>query len=144
MATRNDPPRFQTEFAKYAAEAKARGDKETAKRLIGEGKVARKLVQQALAAGYVISVNDGEEWVVKKCADERTIMAALASTDGDTLVIRNPADKTTNNVGAKIAAVQLIYGNAPEELIADYSAPDLDAFAEWLKPVTEYADKLAA
>jgi hypothetical protein len=83
-----------------------------------EAVVARRLVRKALKLGYTVSVNDGEEWTVKKSSDRMTILCALASTGEDFLKFRN-AD------GEAIGTMMLVYQNGPgDELIADYSAND--------------------
>ena len=80
-----------------------------------EAVVARRLVRKALELGYAISVNDGGEWTVKKSTDRMTVLEALATTGGDTLVFRNAE-------GEKLGAMVLLYQNGPgDELIADYS-----------------------
>ena len=83
----------------------------------GEARVARKLVRAALAAGYAISVNDGEAWTVKRSTREREILDALATTGEDWLRLYLPA------TGESAGTFQLIYGNDPDgsELIADHT-----------------------
>lgn len=83
----------------------------------GEARAARKLVKAALAAGYCISVNDGEEWTVKRSTNAREIIDALCTTGQDVIRLRDPAD------GAAIGSFCLIYGNDPDggELISDHT-----------------------
>jgi len=91
----------------------------------GERGVATRLVRAAIHAGYTVSVYDGEEYTVKRSRKERQILAALASTEEDTLLIRDSA-------GERIGALCLIWGNDPdgEELIADYTdKPEIEALA---------------
>lgn len=85
----------------------------------GEGRVARRLVTAALAAGYSVTVNDGAETTVHRSTRAREIIDALATTDEDILVIRDAA-------GVRVGAFWLIYGNAcsGEKLIADYTDND--------------------
>lgn len=88
----------------------------------GEARVARKLVKAALADGYAISVNDGEEWTVKRSTNANTILDALATTGED--VLRLTAADPSKTVGWHNAgSFWLIYGNDPsgEELISDHS-----------------------
>ena len=82
-----------------------------------EKTVAAKLVAAAIASGYCLSVNDGEEWTVKKSTDKAAILAALETTGQDIIRVR---DIVTS---VKIGDICLIWGNAPDgsELFADYS-----------------------
>lgn len=86
----------------------------------GEARVARKLVKAALDAGYLISVNDGEEWTVKRSSSHPAVVDALATTGEDRLLMRLPVS------GDVVGSFWLIYGNDPsgEELIADHSDND--------------------
>lgn len=79
--------------------------------------VAKALIAKALASGFCISVNDGEEWVVKKSIDADQIFKALWSTDEDRLRIRDV------ETGVVVGDILLVWGNAEDgsELIADYS-----------------------
>jgi hypothetical protein len=75
---------------------------------------ATALVTLLLTNGNTISVNDGEEWVVKNSTDSGFIMESMASTEADTLKVRD-ADGNT------LGTFYLVYGNGPDELIADCS-----------------------
>jgi hypothetical protein len=85
----------------------------------GERGVATRLVRAALHAGYAVSVYDGEEYTVKRSRRERQILAALATTGEDALVIRDSA-------GERLGVLSLIWGNdeTGEELIADHTDND--------------------
>lgn len=86
----------------------------------GERKVARKLVRDALAAGYSLSVWDGEEWTVKNATRCIPIFNALCTTGEDTLRLRG-AD------GDHAGSFYLVWGNeeSGECLISDFTANDL-------------------
>lgn len=80
----------------------------------GEQCVARKLIKAILAEGYNISVHDGEEWVV---VDERSfssVWEGIGNTDIDEIKV---LDDTRHCKGW----FTLIWGNSPEELVADCS-----------------------
>jgi len=80
-----------------------------------EAAVARRLVRAALTSEWTVSVNDGEEWTVKRSTDFNEIIDALATTGADSLQI---SDKE----GKKMGSLYLVYQNGPgDELIADYS-----------------------
>lgn len=85
----------------------------------GEAKVARTLIDVILGSGYLVSVFDGEEWVVKFEEDKDTILAALASTEEDVIGVR------TRQHG-RVGHINLIWGNAEDgsELIADHTSND--------------------
>ena len=88
-----------------------------------EQPIARRLVSNALLKGYTVSVNDGEEWTVKRSTHKPTIVGAMFSTDSDTLRFRR-------SDGSPVGSVILIYGNG-EDVIADYSAnPDIEHLVE--------------
>lgn len=86
---------------------------------LGERRTATRLVAAALAAGYTVSVYDGEEYTVKRSRKSKEILEALASTESDVLVIRDSA-------GERVGDLCLIWGNDPsgEELIADHTDND--------------------
>lgn len=73
--------------------------------------IVGKLVTDLLAAGCMLTVNDGEEDVVVHSNDAAVIFAALSSTDEDWLVVTMP--------GQKPAWVRLIWGN-DVDVISDY------------------------
>lgn len=89
----------------------------------GEAKAARYIVRVLLTHGFSLSVIDGiygdGECTVKRSRDLDAIVAALATTGGDSLVIRDTD-------GNKVGTVVLIYGNAHDgsELMADYGGRD--------------------
>lgn len=75
--------------------------------------IISKVVEAALSKGFTVSVNDGEAWTVKRSRDIAAIMAALGSTDGDELMIRD--------ANRRIGSIYLVYGNQPWEVIADHT-----------------------
>lgn len=77
---------------------------------------ATRLIDAALAAGYTVSVNDGEEWTVTKSTDRTLILDAMGTTGEDYIMVRT-AD------GAKIARYWMIYENG-NEVITDWSYTD--------------------
>jgi hypothetical protein len=113
------------------------------KRIETEGKIVNKLVKQAIASGYRVSVNDGEEWVVEKSVMRTIILDAMFSTDEDVLVFYKPKDGSNTPGFDKVGFVQLIYGNGGYDVIGDYGSKDLEAFTAWMKPIDAYADTLA-
>lgn len=78
---------------------------------------AKNLVKNALAAGYTVSVWDGEEWAVTKGTSYAEIMAAIESVEEAALRIRDPK---LNNYLVGWALVSL-YGLEPDETVIDCS-----------------------
>ena len=76
--------------------------------------IARALVDAILSRGHVITVNDGMFYTVKRSSDRAAILDALAGTEADTLIVRDAN-------GTKLGSFFLVYGNGPDELIADYT-----------------------
>lgn len=113
---------MEDNFEKYAKQNEAKGDRRYARELRDTGRIVRRLVRKALEQGWTISVNDSEEWTVKRSTSFDEVMQALFTTDADTLLFRN-----TN--GDPDGRVYLVYGNSAFEVIADYSVtPTLDDF----------------
>lgn len=69
-----------------------------------ETQIAHRIISKALKAGYTVSVNDGEEWALKRSSDRSAICAAIQSTDHDYLRFRNAA-------GENLGWVMLVWGN---------------------------------
>ena len=80
---------------------------------------AKNLVKNALAAGYTVSVYDGEEWAVKFGTNYNAIIEAIASVEEAALKIRD-ADK--NKIGWALVG---LYGLDPDETVIDYSVNDV-------------------
>ena len=80
-----------------------------------ERAIAERLVTDAIALGYQVSVNDGEEWTVKRSTDSKAIMATLFSTDEDYIRIRKDGEESS------VGTFTLVYGNDGWDVIADWS-----------------------
>lgn len=75
------------------------------------------LVALVLAEGGTLSVNDGEEWTVRRSDDAETVLRALGTTESDTLKWRDADGRT-------VGVFWLVWGNSGDELIADHTAND--------------------
>ena len=86
----------------------------------GEARVARKLLNAAFKAGYVVSIHDGGEWVLKQSRFLDACCTCLCSTGDDCLTFRDAKTKE------KVGTAWLIWGNDEDgsELIADHSDND--------------------
>ena len=117
------------------AELLATHDRNAKRRASLERRVAITLVRDVLAAGYSISVYDGEGFGLVRSRDKRAILAAMGSTDEDTLFIRDTS-------GKKLGVVTLTYGNDGWDVISDFT--DNAWMNALLANVNTYADTLAA
>jgi hypothetical protein len=102
-------------------------------RLKLELSIVRRIVKDALARGYTVSVCDGEEWTVKRSTKLGEIIAATRTTDEDILRFRTADD-------ALVGTVFLVYGNEPYEVVNDYSANE--ATEELMKGANALAAKV--
>lgn len=129
--------RNATPPAELAAEAarKVAAQKAAAKRIACERKVVRFAVRQLLAAGYSITVNNGEECPVRKSTREHSIMGAIQQCDEEWLNIWLTGDEGKD---VRIGTIALVYGNSGPEVIADYST----SLETVLEPVMQYCEKL--
>lgn len=85
-----------------------------------ELRIVRKCAEDAIAMGYFVSVNDGEETTVKRSKDIDVIMAACLSTDEDYLIFH----AKENGEFKKLGWARFIYGNV-QDVLSDYSANDI-------------------
>lgn len=76
-----------------------------------ERKIVQRLVNRLIAAGYKVSVDDGEEITVRASQNTKTIMDALFTVDEEWLVTHHPEHGNS--------FVLLVHGNG-EDVIADY------------------------
>lgn len=139
IAVANEPHYSAADpFRRYAEEVEARGgadNRAVGKRIRDEGRICRAIVDKALSEGLTVSVNDGEEWTVRKSSDRDQIIDALMSTDADILSIRH-----ATAVPAGMGRIWLVYGNEGHEVINDYST----ALEDWLAPIKALTDDIEA
>jgi hypothetical protein len=76
-----------------------------------ERKIVNRILDTALAEGYMVSVYDGEVWTLHDSTDGDAIREALASTDMDVIRFR---DSLRDYIGD----VHLVWGN-DEDVISD-------------------------
>lgn len=77
-----------------------------------EIRVIDALILDAIAAGYPVSVCDGEEWSVKRSYDYEEITGGVGHTDETTIRVSDEAND-------RRADFILIHGNLASEVIAD-------------------------
>lgn len=100
-----------------------------------EARIARRLVKEIFAAGYVIRVWEGEEWAGPRRDKVSDVMKDLGSTDSDWICVY------WNEPGIPVRAgkILLIWGNGAD-LISDYS--DSAEMERIIDPVQSYANTL--
>lgn len=85
-------------------------------RIAIERQIVRRIATDAIAAGHLVAVHDGEDWAQRRTQDVGAIMAAVMFTDEERLYIyRNAAAERA------MGQVFLVYGNDGWDVIADYS-----------------------
>jgi hypothetical protein len=104
-----------------------------ANRMKLERHVISAFVRSALAGGYLITINNGEDCPVKRSTSYRAIMRNIMQTDEEHLIVRNAA-------GERVGWVFLVYGNDGWDVISDYST----ALEPLMAPVHVVTDQLAA
>lgn len=102
------------------------------KRVEIERRIYSRIVKDALAQGFNVSVYDGEEYALEHSVKYTEIMKAGFSTDEDALVIYKD-DK-------RVGFISLIYGNCGYDVISDYTAND--TMESLLTGANTLADKL--
>ena len=98
-------------------------------RIFIEQVIAQFVIDEAMKAGYMVSVYDGDEFVVKKSNNKLEIFEAMMSTDSDFLHLYHN-DK-------HLGWIQFVYGNNGYDVIAD-NTTNLEDF---LERTTLLADK---
>lgn len=81
-----------------------------------EQQIVKRVIADALAAGFVLTVHDGEEITLKRSADAKEIFAAMFSTDDDRLYFHRP-DQPKGQCGW----VHFVYGNDGFDVISDHT-----------------------
>lgn len=84
-----------------------------------ETQIIRATIDGLLRAGYLLSVNDGEETTVSRSLDPDVILAAMRTSDEDFLMAHRRLHEAGYEVGA--GWVRFIYGNDDTEVINDYT-----------------------
>ena len=118
------------------------------KRQAIEKAIATAAVDQLLAAGFRLGVNDGEEITIRQSTDKAAIMAALFTTDEDWLLVWDKGsvdgEPVWNGHGAPTSKrtghdhwVRFVYGNDGFDVISDYTV----SLEEHLTNATAKADE---
>lgn len=103
-------------------------DPETRRRIAVERRIVTALIDHALAEGYELSVDDGDDqhpWTT----DRKAVIDNIMETDEDRLYLRKDGHP---------AWVLLVYGNSGWDVICDYNT-SLEAL---LEPINKLAESL--
>lgn len=98
-----------------------------------EREVIRAFVNQATAAGFLITVDNGEDCPVKMSRDVTAIMAGIMQTDEETLRLYHGTEDG-HPTSQQIGWVYLVYGNDGWDVICNYTTN--------LEPLMTEADKV--
>lgn len=98
-----------------------------------ERKIIKAAVTSLIREGFNISVWDGESYQIKNSITVGGVMAAIMSTDEDTLIVRDSHD-------TPMGKIFLVYGNDGYDVIHDYSVN----LEKYLDNAIKLADKYAA
>jgi hypothetical protein len=109
-----------------------------------ERRIVGQIIDGALAAGYEIDVNDGEETTLEKSSSKSDILAAMFSTDSDILTLYTGAGSLTDlgiiEPSRRVGSILLIWGNG-RDVIGDYSdKPAIDAVLERAHEIADKAE----
>ena len=107
-----------------------------------ERAIIAQLLDDAAAAGYLVSVHDGEGFAVRISSDQTAIRLAIGDTDEATLRFRDASRSYSDGAQSRelVGWVYLIHGNGAD-VISDYS--DNAETAGLLAPALALADRLA-
>lgn len=94
-----------------------------------ERKIAKALVKEAFAAGYIVSVDNGGDEESGKMSNLKSVLSAMFQTDEERLYMWNPTN------GQRIGWVYFVYGNDGWDVISDYTVN--------LEPIMSGANKIA-
>jgi hypothetical protein len=113
-------------------------------RQVMECQIALTAIRSILAAGYSITVSDGEEEVLKRSRDPKAIAEAMMSTDEDVLKFYETEHPQSKQAGW----VHLVYGNSGHDVISDHTAnektegclKEANLLADQLSEAEHYSD----
>ncbi len=97
-----------------------------------EKKLAKMVISILIDEGFSLSVHDGEELAIIKCRDKKQVLAAMMSTDEDSLWVYRPG------VAERYGWLYFVYGNDGYDVINDHTTN----LEELLGPVTAEIDKM--
>ena len=85
-----------------------------------EDQIIKTTIKALLDAGYVLSVNDGEETTVNRSANIAQVFAAMKTTEEDYLLAYDGI-RGDRRLNQGHGWVRFVYGNDDTEVINDYT-----------------------
>ncbi|WP_439357927.1 hypothetical protein [Bradyrhizobium sp. DASA03007] len=101
-----------------------------------ERQIARKIIEDAITAGYKIDVYDGMDFPLKDSDDAEMILGAMFSTDSDKLYLCKG--------GKSVGWVFLVYGEYGWDVICDHTMNIESVLSGALKLSAELEGKVDA
>ena len=95
-----------------------------------ENKILDHIVRTALRNNWLVSVHDGEDWVLVKSKVFADIRKDMQSTDEDCLAFRGSNDR-------RLGRIFLIYGNDGHDVISNHTCGDVD-FDQFTDEMNDY------
>ena len=87
---------------------------------MSELSIAKAIISRGLAAGYQVSVWEGEGYALRYSRDIAAIMEALQSTDEDVIHFSQHVNEGKGAFRKYLGWVMLVWGNG-EDVVADHS-----------------------
>ena len=108
-----------------------------------ERAIPKAAIASILAAGHLITVDDGEDLCLKWSNDADKIFAAMFSTDEDYLHIHN-LGTTRENTRKAFGWIRFVYGNDGWDVMSDYTTNLESLLADANKAADEWEKKINA
>lgn len=104
-----------------------------------EQRICRALINEAIAAGYFISVDNGEEIVLHKSQDTAKILEEMFSVDEERLRFFT---KNEDGTFERRGWVFLVYGNDGWDVICDYTVGDRTNLEHIMTEANKLSDQI--
>lgn len=105
---------FEVSLARVASSVKLR--------IRMEERIVKATVRALIAKGWLLAVDDGDDYPIYDSNDFDAVMAALGHTDLDTLYARKESGEKPTGMGGEFDVfVRFVYGNDGWDVISDYT-----------------------
>lgn len=92
----------------------AKADRANKRRIALEKTIARRVVKDALAAGYALGIeNGGDSFELENCAEFKKVVAEMFATDEEYLLFYK--------LEKRVGWVRFVYGNEGWDVMADWT-----------------------